>query len=257
MFDLYDYSVLTIILIGLVPILGASEIGWRLGSRGDARGGQSTSTLAGAMLGLLALLIGFTFAMALSRFEARRDAVLHEANAIGATVLRARLLAEPHRSETQRLLREYLQLRLDIAKSGTSLDERKSVVDRSNVLQALLWQQAKAAVASDSGIVTGLFIQALNGMVDTQQQRLAAVRNRIPNMVLFTLFSLAAIAAGFAGYASGLEARRTRLPVYVMGVLVLTVILVILDLDRPSDGFITNNQQPMLDLAGNIAAFSD
>ena len=63
------------------------------------------SMLEGAILGLLALMIGFTFAMALSRFEARRDAVLTEANAIGTTALRTRLLPAPHNVDVNKLLR--------------------------------------------------------------------------------------------------------------------------------------------------------
>ena len=58
------------------------------------------------MLGLLALMIAFTFSMALSRFDLRRDALLNEANVIGTTALRARLLPEPHRIETLKLLRD-------------------------------------------------------------------------------------------------------------------------------------------------------
>ena len=64
------------------------------------------------MLGLLALMIAFTFSMALSRFDLRRDALLNEANVIGTTALRARLLPEPHRTETLKLLQEYVQIRL-------------------------------------------------------------------------------------------------------------------------------------------------
>ena len=86
------------------------------------------------MLGLLALMLAFTFSMALSRFEARRDAVLNEANAIGTTALRARLLPEPQRSETLKLLREYVHIRLEIVKDGTSLTERGPAILRSNAL---------------------------------------------------------------------------------------------------------------------------
>ena len=70
------------------------------GTRCGGRGGDNFSTLESATLGLLVLIIGFTFAMALSRFEARRDAIVNEANAIGTTALRARLLPQPHRTET-------------------------------------------------------------------------------------------------------------------------------------------------------------
>jgi hypothetical protein len=66
-----------------------------------------------AILGFLALIVGFTFLMALTLFEARRDAVLNEANAIATTALRSRLLPEPHRTEALKLLREYAQIRID------------------------------------------------------------------------------------------------------------------------------------------------
>ena len=89
-------------------------------------------------------MIGFTFAMSLSRFEARRDAVLNEANAIGTTALRARLLPEPHRTETLKLLREYVKIRLDITQRAVSQTELTTAIDRSNALQEALWQQAKA-----------------------------------------------------------------------------------------------------------------
>ena len=112
--ELNDYQLGPIFLISVVVILAATEVGRWLGVRADDQGGDEVLTLQGACLGLLALMIAFTFAMALSRFEGRRDAVLQEANAIGTTALRARLLPEPHNTETLKLLREYVQIRLDI-----------------------------------------------------------------------------------------------------------------------------------------------
>ena len=258
MIDLYVYSLLTIFLVGLAAIFAVSELGWHLGKRNEGGGGANISTLESAMLGLLALIIGFTFAMALSRFEARREAVLNEANAIGTTALRARLLPDPHRAETIKLLREYIQLRLDVIQSGQSLAELTATVHRSSEIQEALWLQVRSLIVKDSGMVpTGLFIQALNEMIDDQAKRLAALRNRVPKVVVLGLFGLAAVVGGFAGYASGRDRKRTRLPIYIMGFLVTTVILLILDLDRPSSGFITNNQQSMVDTAASIAAFSD
>jgi hypothetical protein len=221
MIELYTYSLGTIFLAGVAIILAASEIGWQLGARSGSRAGGNVSTLESAMLGLLALIIGFTFAMALTRFEARRAAVLNEANAIGTTALRARLLPEPHRTDVLKLLKEYVKIRVDIVESGQSLAELKTAVDRSNVIQEALWQQTKALVARDNSMVpTGLFIQTPNEMIDDQEKRLAALRNRVPNVVLLGLFGIAAIAGGFAGYASGLDPKRNRLPVYIMGFLV-------------------------------------
>jgi hypothetical protein len=258
MMDLYDLSLLTIFLIGLAVILAVSEVGHWFGTRLASRGGENVSTLESAVMGVLALLIGFTFAMALSRFEARRDAVLNEANSIGTTALRARLLPEPHRTESLKLLREYVKLRLDVTERLATRMDVEAAIDRSNALQEALWQQAKAMAAKDNGFVpTGLFIQSLNETIDHQAKRLAAFRNRVPNIVLVSLFALAAVAGGFAGYASGLDSHRTRLPVYLTGLLVAVVIILILDLDRPTSGFIRVSQQPMIDTAASIAAFRD
>ena len=256
--DLYDHSLATIFVVGLVTIWVAIEIGYRLGERTIERGSANVSTLESAVLGLLALMIGFTFAMALSRFDARRDAVLSEANAIGTTALRARLLPDPHRAEVLRLLREYVAIRLDITQRAVSRTDLLAAMDQSNRLQEALWQQTKAIAAKDTGMVpTGLFIQTLNEMIDNQAKRLAVLRNRVPNIVMLALFGVATIAGAFAGYASGLDDRRSRVPVYLMGFLVAAVILLIMDLDRPGSGFIDVSQQPMIDTAASIRDFVD
>ncbi|MFL5099545.1 MAG: hypothetical protein ACJ8E5_02980 [Xanthobacteraceae bacterium] len=255
--NLNAHHLLPIFLVSLAVILVASEIGRGLGVHARGRGGENASTLESAILGLLALMIGFTFAMALSRFEARREAVLNEANAIGTTALRARLLPAPHNAEALKVLREYVQLRLDITRRVPSSTELNAATARSNGLQEALWQQAMAVAAKDSGLVpTGLFIQALNEMIDSQGKRLAAFHSRVPNIVLLALYGVATVASAFAGYAAGLGARPSRLPVYLMGLLICAVILLIEDLDRPGTGFITVSQQPMIDTAASIASYA-
>ena len=196
--------------------------------------------------------------MALSRFEGRRDAVLNEANAIGTTALRARLLPAPHNAQALKLLREYVQVRLDITRRVPSAAELNDAIARSNALQEALWGEAQAAAAKDAAMVpTGIFIQTLNEMIDNQEKRLTAGRNRVPNIVLLALYGIAIVAGAFTGYGSGLEKGRSRLPVYLTGILVSSVILLIQDLDRPNTGFITVSQQPMLDAAAGIAAYAD
>ena len=113
MFDFDEYGLLTIFVVSVVVMFAASEIGRRFGGFARGRGRDNDATLEAAVLGLLALMISFSFAMALSLFEARRDAVLNEANAIGTTALRARLLPAPHDAQTVKLLRQYVQIRLD------------------------------------------------------------------------------------------------------------------------------------------------
>ncbi|MGE4172816.1 MAG: hypothetical protein AB7F41_10115 [Methylocystis sp.] len=252
-----DYPLSVIFLTSLILLVGASEIGRRFGARSPEGAGASIATLEAAMLGLLALMLGFTFAMALSRFDARRDAILHEANAIGTAALRARLLPAPYGAESLRLFHDYVQIRLDLATRVPTPAELAAAIARSNRIQEGLWRQIKAASAKDNAMVpTGLYIQALNEMFDVQEIRLTAVRNHVPIVVVFSLYGIAMVALAFTGYASGIERRRPRFPVYLMSLLIAGVILLIQDIDRWGIGFVTVSQQPMIDTAKAINGYS-
>ena len=152
-----------------------------------------------------------------------------------------------------KLLQEYLRLRLDITQRVLSSAELNAATARCNALQEALWQQVKAVAAKDNAMVpTGLLVQTLNEMIDSQEKRLTALRRQLPNIVLVALYAVATVAVGFTGYASGLEARRSRFPVYITAALISGVILLIQGLDRP---FIRTSQQPMIDAAASVLAF--
>jgi hypothetical protein len=258
MMELANYSLELIFAVSIILIVIASECGHWLGVRAGGRNAGNISTLEASILGLLALMISFTFAMALSRFDTRRDALLDEANAIGTTALRARLLPQPEKGESLKLLRDYVDVRLDISRRIPSPQEMAAAIDRSNALQEQLWQRVKATAAKDNGMIpTGLFIQSLNDMIDNQEKRLTAARSRVPNVVLLTLYGMTLVALAFTGYAAGADTRRWRPGVYVTGLLAAAVILLIQDLDRPTSGFIIVSQQPMLDVAASIAAYRE
>jgi len=258
MFDFDQYDLLTIFVVSVVVMFAASEIGRRYGVFARGRGRDNDATLEAAVLGLLALMISFTFSMALSLFEARRDAVLNEANAIGTTALRARLLPAPHDARAVKLLRDYVQIRLDLYRQAPSARELDAAIDRSNAIQTSLWQEVKAVEAVDKGMVpTGLFIQTLNEMIDNQEKRVTAYRNRVPDIALMALYAIAFVAVAFAGFGAELDLRRSRLPVYLTGMIVCAVLLLIQDLGRPDAGLIWAGQQPMIDTAASIAAFPD
>lgn len=257
MMEMGNYGLLTIFAASVVAILGAGEAGRLLGVRAVGRGGGDVSTLEGATLGLLALMIGFTFAMALSRFDARRDALVNEANAIGTTALRARLLPDPNRPEALKLLKDYAQARLAATQSVLDAPALKVAITRSSQIQESLWQVAMAAAAKNAAVVpTGIFIQSLNEMIDNQAKHIVAIQNRVPNIVFAALYGVAMVAFALAGYANGLQKRRVRLPTYLMGVFA-SVILLIQDLDRPAVGFISVSQQPMLDTIANISGYAN
>jgi hypothetical protein len=240
--------------LGVAIVVAAAEVGRLIGTAWGRRRPEAKSaalsTLVGAALGLLSLMIGFTFAMTLSRFDARLSGVVNEANAIGTTALRARMLPEPHASEVKKLLRDYVQLRVDLSGASPSSISFEQAMSRSNEIQGELWQHAIAVSAADPrSTPTGLFVRALNEMIDLQETRLAARRNRVPAVVFVLLYAIAMVATGLGGYLDGLEGGgRGRIPIAIIAVMVASVIGVVGDLDRSQSGFITVNQQAMHNL---------
>lgn len=241
-----DYALPLIFGLSLVGLVAALEAGRQMGRR--AAGRDDVTTLEAAVLGLLALMIGFSVSLAIGRFDARRDAIVDEGNAIGTLGLRATLLPPDEAAEALARLIPYTELRMGLTASADHPAEMGATIDRSNQLLAELWTQARRlAVRNPNMVPTGLYIDALNALIDMQEKRVNALRSRVPSIVLLALYGVAAVACGFAGYAIGLNRLRRRAPVYVVAVLIAAVILLIQDLDRPGTGFITVSQKPLLD----------
>lgn len=231
----------------------AANAGYRIGrfsKRKNPREGRSDlMTLEGAVLGLLALMIGFTFSMAMTRHEHRLNGILQEANAIGTAALRADMIPEPYSSDVKKLLREYVQVRLDLARARPSLAALQQAVRRSNALQSQIWHDAVALAATKPrSVTTGLFVRSVNQLIDLQEVRLAAGRNHIPDVVYFLLYGVAVVAVGFSGYVGAFVGSRGSLPVAIIAVLIAIVIGLIGDFDRSSTGFITVGQESMQSL---------
>jgi len=150
----------------------ALESGYRLGKWRHARTAEEKETPVGAMvgtiLGLLAFMLAFTFGLAASRFEARRQVVLEEANAIGTAYLRTQLLPEPQRGESGRLLRQYVDARLLATEEGRMAE----AIARSGSCTGCSGRGAVTAAERQPGPITGLYIQSLNEMIDLHAKRI-------------------------------------------------------------------------------------
>src|SRR3974390_2293650 len=222
--DLTNYPLTIIFVASIAAFFLASESGHHIGSKVEE--GANVSPLEAAALGLLALMIGFTFSMALNRFEARRDALVSEANAIGTAALRARLLPAPYGEESLKLFRDYVRIRVSVAEREPTSEESGQALRRMREIQEALWRQAQAAAAKDSAMVpTGIYIQALNESFDSQQKSSPIINNRVPNIVFVGLYSVAVAALWLTGSASAIDRGRWRRPTYVACALVAGVIL--------------------------------
>jgi hypothetical protein len=236
-------------------VLLSSVAGWRLGNYRRQRPQHEIEApigaVIGAMLGLLAFLLAFTFGMAASRYDARKELVLQEANAIGTTFLRAEMLPEPERSEIRDLLRGYAALR----EGGVTSLMTPEVMAKSGALHDRLWAHAVAVAEKNvDPQLRALFVESLNDMIDLDETRVTAGRNRIPDSIWISLYVVSILTMGALGYEFGLKGERSW-PVTILLALVFTVVLgLIADLDRPQAGFLQVSQQAMIDLVNKIGA---
>jgi hypothetical protein len=250
-------SIPVLFLLTALLALVAVESGRWLGLRRTRSGAEAEGPVGasvGATLGLLAFVLAFTFGMAAQRADVRRQMVVEDANAIGTTYLRTSLLPEPAASELRGHLREYVDVRLDLA-AHPELIAR--TLERSEQLQNLMWQRAVAtATAQPTLTTTPLFVQALNEMIDAHGSRLAAGRSRIPGTIWVFVFITTVISMGAIGYQAGLRDSRRSAATVCLVVAFAGLIMLIADLDTPQEGFLQTNQQAMLDLQRSIRADS-
>jgi hypothetical protein len=213
------------------------------------------STLQAALLGLLALLLGFSFSLAATRWELRKHAFIDEANAIGTTYLRTSLLPEPQRKDVAALLVEYVDVRLSPDVMGPDPAGRARNAAEAHRLQSQIWRLGMAAVVIDPRqVTTGLFVPSLNEMIDAHGTCVALVEDHVPESILWLLIAVAMGAIGLTGFAAGLTGVRNLLAGGLVSLLVGFVILLVIDLDRPARGLIRVSNASLRDLRASMAA---
>jgi len=225
----------------MVLLLAASgEIGYRLGCRGRDSGDSFRSLMTGtgaAMLGLLGLLLGFSLSLAISRWDARHDVLVNEANAIGTIWLRAGLLEDPLQSDLRDALREYSDARIALGESRGDPAALRSARSDSESLQASIWSVVERAnQPGRSNAVLSSMVNAANELIDIHEVRLASIANHLPAPLFLVLLTVAAIAMGFLAWAYGAANQGGRTAILMLGLLVGIVLLLIMDVNRPQRG---------------------
>lgn len=251
---MYNQNSILIVFILFFLILGAYEICYRIGrhyqDNTDHEVKAQTNAIQGGILGLLALLLGFTFNMALQRFDNRSHAVIKEANTIGTALLRTKLLPKPFDTQTENLIYQYVDLRLDISNVDlTQIEECRAINLKTDKIQNEIWNIAiKAAEVDPRPVTTGYFINSLNDVIDARGERNAILQRHVPEVILFLLFIVFIIGGALMGYTSGLGKKRAYIPTIMFTLLIVLVVFIIIDLDRPKRGIIKIKQDSMLEL---------
>lgn len=215
---------------------------WSSDTPGEATPEGQEGYVVSAVLGLLALLMGFTFSLAVDRFEARRHLVLEEANAIGTSYLRAQLLPEPHRDRLSTLLVRYTDNRIALAKStGPAITP---LLRKNDALLIDIWAATAAGFDSVRGLdFSSTFVESMNNLIDLDSARKAARRARVPPEVFAVLLTYIFTTSGVLGYV--LRGNVGRLSAGFLFALLTLSLVLIMDVDRPTQGWVNEGQAPM------------
>jgi NADH:ubiquinone oxidoreductase subunit 6 (subunit J) len=234
--------VLILLLLMILSYWSANKISLKVIKKEDSIDFSYLATIEGSILGLLALIIAFTFNMSVTRYEQRRQVVIDESNNIGTALLRCDLYPDSIRTELRKDFKEYIESR--IAYFEAKLDEKalNDALTKSNKISGRIWKHASEnSKDSEIGIIrSNIMMPALNNMIDIVTTRDALRIARVPDPVLWLMFSLCIISSFFIGFG---RLRNIISVIVIWGIVIMTVlsVFIILDLDRSRQGIITND----------------
>lgn len=195
-------------------------------------------TISSTLLGLLALILAFSFGMANARYDTRRSLAIEEANAIGTVILRTEVLPDSIQKELKSDLKNYVAERIALAEAGTDMKNILIHIKNSGEIGKLVWKQVTDYAKVNPELVrTSEIIPAINAMLDVATSRLAAGEANIPASIQWFLLILSVFSTFLLGYE-----RKNQLDwVIVIGFSLALSITVysIFDLDRPRSGMVT------------------
>ena len=242
----------------ILTLFFAAEFGFYTGRLNEAKLSNARSedkqagSIMGASLALLGFLLAFTFGMASSIHTERKELVLEESNAIGTLYLRSQMLENPKAEQIRSLLREYVDLRIQAASTKSNQELSIAIKTSEDILEKL-WPLTTSSV-QQSGItaISAMIISSANEVIDLHTNRINAAHKRLPEIISITVMIIAIITLGLMGYQSGLNGVRVLIPRTAMITSLATVMLLVVDLDRPGGNLIEVSQQTMVDLQHQI-----
>ena len=225
----------------LAALVVALEAGFREGRRaGPVKGsGSQVMSIQAAALGLLGLLLAFTFAAAGTRFLERQDLIVREANAIGTSVLRADVLGEPYGSELRAALDEYTEHRIALSANQKGAWDPAALVEIER-MHARIWSAARAGVSARPEMAL-LVLPPINEVIDLHAIRVNAAIKHVPWLVLALLAACSLSAVAMIGYGCGLEGSRYLPMTLTLAFLIAGALWITIDLDHPRRGLLRLN----------------
>jgi hypothetical protein len=233
----------------LIPILLGQRYGFYLKSKAVKISDSPVGSVVGAALGLLAFMLAFTFQIVDNRYNERKKLLLEEVTTIRTTYLRAGLIPEPYKSNTRKLLIEYIDVRAAIVKD-ISPQKIEHLRIRSQAILDSLWHYSEALAALDrSSEAFSLYMSSTNDLNEIYNHRVTyTFEYRIPFAILFVLGVITLLSMFLLGYQFGISGKKNNVVAVIISIIFASLMWLILALDRPEQGFIRLNQTPIITL---------
>lgn len=209
----------------------------------------------GALLGLLSLLLAFTFNKASSYYDTRRELLIHETNCIGTALLRSDLYSDSVRQLFRNDFKQYITERIHYYEAGAYKKEIQAALQKANIISKRIWNRA-AIISQESGVVTKSqqMIPAVNDMIDAVSSREEARNAHVPESILWLLFILCITGSFIVGYASKSK-KADWIILFSYSLMTVMTVYLILDLDQPRHGIIntSSTHQNMYNLLNSFS----
>ncbi|MBK0404692.1 hypothetical protein I5M27_16985 [Adhaeribacter sp. BT258] len=242
-----------IILFGLVIVFcilcaegGAIVAQFRV-KKGIKEPDAPLGTAVGAMLGLLAFMLGFNFSITASRFADRKELTIRQANAIGTCYLRTSTIPEKQKQEIRKYFRQYVDILLGKGYDETRIEEAVKKLDK---LHIQIWRQTASLVQENmDSELRSLFTASVNSVIDIAGERkTVALVFRIPSMLWTSLFLLAGLSMFSIGYQTGTFGHRRILDLPLLAAAFALVIVMIANMDSVAEHRFKVSLKPFSDL---------
>ncbi len=244
---------LLLFVLSFIALWLSARIGWSFRKRQgtlDAELREDFGFILAATLTLLGLIIGFSFSMATSRYDQRKNYEEAEANAIGTEYVRADLLPKSDAARVRELLKDYLDLRIAFYNAGNE-KELKQTNTRTAQSQNELWSAIRGPAAENPTPVMALVVSGMNDVLNSQGYTQAAYWNMIPPAAWALMAAIAIGCNLLVGYGSrSMKAGRKLLP--ILPLIVSVAFMLIADIDSPRHGIIRVSPQNLISLAESL-----
>lgn len=223
-----------------VVMVVAFWLGFKVARRDrNKNSGFNFGPVEGSLLGLLALLLAFTFSIAAARFDERRKVLIEEAEYIGTAILRADLYDEAERAAFRADFKEYVEARIAFFSDGMVEERVEERTKVSNDISGRIWERAaRLAQNRDNLIPSNQMVPALNEMIDVVTTRNALRQATVPDSIMWMLFALCIISSFIVGLSRE-QKEKSWIVNVVFAMMISGAIFLIVDLDRPVRGLIT------------------